>query len=895
MLVGRHARCLLALAALIVACDDLPAAQVGVCGNRVVDPDEDCDTFAVGDGTLCRAAGTVGQCRYACDRQPNGTTPVCPAGMGCGSDGTCRAPNGSFGPGNQTVAGTFAAILVGDVDDDHHADVVAIDHSHVTVDYFDDALVLASTFQTPRGQISLAHPLLRDLTGDGSADLVAAVTGGTLVDLGSADRTLVPTACPSAATPDFSNVRVIPLEALPGEPGDQIIAMGTFDGISAIAVLQSTGHDEILQVLPQPPSALAGDVAIGRLDEDAALSPCDQYAFAFRGAGEVDVYTSCKPDGMGGFVFNAGGMPTPIALAKGATVVRGPLLLDVNGDGHLDFVIGASACSGKGCEEVLVAYGVGDGTFHSDPLAIPKSAGDDRFSVYPPLAHSALPLAMGDLDGDGIPDVVTTSGAYVSKSGAGGEPLFHLAAVPSSGTWTEALIADLNHDGIPDVLAGSSATTGIDFFSGVGDGSLAPFQIPTSGPVGHFTLGDFDGDLVNDVALSEDAAKGDPLGDSVSVLFGNPVGAPSAPVSMGRFVGIQQMARARFPVNEPSAPFTYGVDDFLTVSVPNADETYLADFVGRGDRVLRSPFFMAAAIGNDLAGARPTRYALGSFIEAGGTIDVAAIGQQYVPTTTSPDYWLWLIPTDGHGQFVTEDNAWSPLPSGLDWSLAAIAAVDLDGSGVDRIVALGPSTSPSDPSGGAIAFVRAVPTGAMPGLPSRKFQVGTPSPIAARVSHAETDTPTAQTGRVVVADIDGDGRPDVVALASIAEPDAPPGAPTSPHVVVLWNDHKGTLDAMTVVPNPSDDGAPHAVVDFALLVPPGAAAGSASGIALLTDEGVSITHFSGRAPEAPAAPVVPVVGGHLVASGDVDGDGVPDLVVADDAGFSVYHGDAVRP
>ncbi len=85
---------LVVLAAALAACDDLPPAQEGVCGNQVVDPHEDCDTFAVGEGTLCRPPGSDGACRYACGA--HGAPPHCPEGMGCGVDGTCRAPAGTF-------------------------------------------------------------------------------------------------------------------------------------------------------------------------------------------------------------------------------------------------------------------------------------------------------------------------------------------------------------------------------------------------------------------------------------------------------------------------------------------------------------------------------------------------------------------------------------------------------------------------------------------------------------------------------------------------------------------------------------------------------------------------------------------------------------------------------
>jgi hypothetical protein len=855
--------CLLAL--FLLACDDLPAAQDGTCGNKVVDSTEDCDTFATQPGTRCVAPGSPNQCRYACGfQQDTKTTATCPSGMGCGADGTCRASTGTFVAAGQSIGGTFADIAIGDIDGDHRDDVVGLGPLDFSTTFFDAKLSSATTVHLARNASSLVHPMLRDITGDGRADLVSGFGSGTLVNLGSASRAFVPTACPSSYIQTLTNARMITLGALPPSTGDTLFMMGTYLGLSAIVVLQNGGQGAVFTFLDTPPDDLAGDVVVGHMVENPALSPCDELAFGRVDATHVDVYTACVPDGSGGFMYNtysASSPPRSINLPTGATLVRGPMLIDVNGDGHLDFLVGASRCSG--CDEVDVAYGVGDGTFHSDPLAIPKTAGDDAFSKYP-LVSGPLPLAMGDVNGDGVLDQVTPTAVLVSHV-SGSVVTFAPQAKNHGDDWTEAVVADFNHDGMLDVAAGSSASPNLSFFNGNGDGTFAPFTIP-SGAVKFFTVGDFDGDHVNDLALDEVASTSDTLGDSLSILFGNAAGAPNAPASMGRFVDIRHVIAGRFNDAFGVLPSTKGV---LTTSTPDATTTAFGSFMGQGNRVLRSPANLTIPTGStSLASAIPHRYALGHFVSATAPFDLAVIDDQIFPARFTPTHRVWILPTDGNGGF---DDAhayvvYAPLSDSVDWSRANIAAIDLDGTGVDQLVALGPS---SDTTKGAVSVARYDPGIGM--------VFDQPAFVDAVVDREESNTTNAQTGRLLAQDIDGDGNPDLLALASVG------GVPS---VVVFWNDHEGRLDAMTAIPNPNG----HAAVDFAVLD----AGGGGLTVAVLNSDGISLVSFAQRTPNAPtlafAAP-----NAHLVAAGDVNGDGVTDLVVADDVAFSVFQGQPVRP
>src|SRR5580698_140797 len=81
-----------------VACETFPDVPVGVCGNHIIDPQEDCDgslpAGVTGGAALrCGLPGTDTACRYDCTMDATS----CPAGFVCsGTDGICRSPAGTF-------------------------------------------------------------------------------------------------------------------------------------------------------------------------------------------------------------------------------------------------------------------------------------------------------------------------------------------------------------------------------------------------------------------------------------------------------------------------------------------------------------------------------------------------------------------------------------------------------------------------------------------------------------------------------------------------------------------------------------------------------------------------------------------------------------------------------
>jgi hypothetical protein len=121
-----------------------------------------------------------------------------------------------------------------------------------------------------------------------------------------------------------------------------------------------------------------------------------------------------------------------------------------------------------------------------------------------PDGNDPLYLASGDLNGDGVPDVVSASftdgvlAVFLNSSsapGTFGQPL----VLPSPGA-SQVAIADMNGDGLPDLV---SADYNVSLFLQSSPGSFAS-PIPLyPGGANWVALGDLNGDGAKDVALTD--------------------------------------------------------------------------------------------------------------------------------------------------------------------------------------------------------------------------------------------------------------------------------------------------------------------------------------------------------------------------------------------------------
>jgi hypothetical protein len=164
---------------------------------------------------------------------------------------------------------------------------------------------------------------------------------------------------------------------------------------------------------------------------------------------------------------------------------------DFNRDGIPDLAV-----TNNGSNTVSVLLGKGDGTFQSPQTYT---------TGYRPMA-----VAVGDFNMDGIPDLVVanwqdhTLSVLLGNGDGTFKPQMNFPvgdgplASPVSGSLYLA-VGDLNHDGIPDVVVSIQSTQSVYVLLGNGDGTFQA-QKEFAGAGDEIALADFDGDGNLDIA-----------------------------------------------------------------------------------------------------------------------------------------------------------------------------------------------------------------------------------------------------------------------------------------------------------------------------------------------------------------------------------------------------------
>jgi uncharacterized protein (TIGR03437 family) len=314
----------------------------------------------------------------------------------------------------------------------------------------------------------------------------------------------------------------------PAGNGPAAVAVGDFDGDSNLdlAIADTTGNTVTVLL-----GSLTGSFSLAPNTTPISISiasPSAVVAADFDGDGKLDLAVASLSSGVVTILFGngTGNFPTRSVATSGsgpAAIVTADFNLDHKAD--LAIVYPSAAAN-----NVAVLLGNGNGTFTAPYTA---SAGN-----YP------VALAVGNFGGfpglavaneiDGTVTVLAGNGA----SGGSQFTLTTVATVPVTSNQTvgaqkpfpvSVAVADLNGDGLPDLVTANQGTGNVSVLFGK---PSSVFALPPAGPIPGFAqpvsvlAADFSGDGIPDLAVLNYAS------GSVSLLLGTPAGTLQTPVTV---------------------------------------------------------------------------------------------------------------------------------------------------------------------------------------------------------------------------------------------------------------------------------------------------------------------------------------------------------------------------
>ncbi|MDR3738507.1 MAG: FG-GAP-like repeat-containing protein [Terracidiphilus sp.] len=334
------------------------------------------------------------------------------------------------------------------------------------------------------------------------------------------------------------------------------VFLGTPNG--ALNAAASTSGTAALTVTGLYPSEIAigvpgGDVGnytlAATVTGNASSPPTGNISFLDANNNDAVLGTATLNAGAAGLSFFSR-YPAINRIAAASAIAVG----DFNGDGIPDLA-GLYYCD-PGCpgdnlspgSTVTVMLGNGDGTFKA-PINSPSPA------------STPGSIAVGDFNGDGIPDLAFAnylSGTVTVMLGNGDGTFASTPVSPAAGSEPYSIaVDDFNGDGIPDLAVANLGSNTVTVLLGNGDGTFASTSVsPVTGSgLSSIAIGDFNGDGIPDLAVAKHMVVANLWSNTVTVLLGNGDGTFAS-----KFVS---------PATDGSASPLIAVGDFNRDGIPD--------------------------------------------------------------------------------------------------------------------------------------------------------------------------------------------------------------------------------------------------------------------------------------------------------------------------------------
>jgi Chitobiase/beta-hexosaminidase C-terminal domain/FG-GAP-like repeat/Bacterial Ig-like domain (group 3) len=392
---------------------------------------------------------------------------------------------------------------------------------------------------------SLGPIVVADFNGDGKQDLAALTVYSNTVTvlLGNGDGTFNLVASSPAIASSSQKIAVGDFN------GDGIPDLVVTDDLSSSLKVFLGNGDGTFTATPAGPVASGSPnaVAVGDFNQDGKLdlAVSDTYA---------DTISILLGNGDGTFPastsLHSGSGDSPLAAA------------DFNLDGKLDLVVGIAGAGGVN-DSVIILAGNGDGTFTAPPSGQAVSS------------TSIGSINVGDFNGDGIPDLALTdnvSGALTTFLASGSGSFIPFSTILPSSPYHELFCAvgDLNGDGRSDLVIGDQDGAAFkDYLTEPTETATATANLSLTGVGQHPVDGSYSGDSNYTPSLSSTLPLWGVQPVTATTLSVSSGGSPATSVAPGTVVALTATVAAG------ASPVTAGQVDFCDASATECTDIHL--------------------------------------------------------------------------------------------------------------------------------------------------------------------------------------------------------------------------------------------------------------------------------------------------------------------------------